>query len=413
MQARYRLSPRGFLMSARATPLPAKYAAWESLAARLSELNRTASLRTEVDNLPIIGVDAGELDDAALRRARVILTCLVHSFVFGHLVPWRHLQQQCPGGGQQYVPPSAGDNDGTNRAKTSPPLPEQLATPWRLVSSYLGMPLVLTATDVDLWNAAPYASGADPPSTEWVPRFQQIFRMTATRSEHGFHAVPHAVNRALAPVVPALLLAPSYVRERRVRQLTRVCTELAAALAAAKSQLERIHAEVDVAEFYDFYRFLLGGWPNGGLALPASAAYGLDAATADHVGPSAGQTAAIILIDIILGIEHADGLRAFQKSMRTYMPQGHTRLLVDLETELATHGTLRGMATAPDAPRHLRSAYDGACSALAALRTFHLGVATHYLRKALKGTGGSDFRSLLNEGVASTRNAVGCARGLS
>ena len=64
------------------------------------------------------------------------------------------------------------------------------------------------------------------------------------------------------------------------------------------------------------------------------------------------------------------------------------------------------------APDELKQAYSKACKALSALRAYHLGFATHYLKAALKGTGGSDFRSLLDEGLVSTREAArvaGCS----
>lgn len=408
MQRHYSLSSTGFLMAAQSTALPLKFEAWEQLASRLPELNRAGKLRAAVDALSTIGVEPGELQDDALRRARVILTCLVHSYVFGHKVPWCDLQQQCPGGGYKYVSPT--EERAPSAEEPLPALPEQLATPWRLVSSLLGMPLVLTATDADLWNSAPYAR-RDASPADWLPQYRQLFSMTRTRSERGFHAVPHAVNRALAPVVPALVLAPAHVKRRDMRALRELCTQLEAALSLAKSQLAHIYTEVDPSEFYDFYRFLLGGWPEGGLSLPASPAHKLAAGTAEHVGPSAGQTAVIILVDLVLGIEHGASLRAFQAEMRRYMPAAQTELLNDLDSELSKHGTLRALATAADAPRALRDAYAAACAALATMRAYHLGVATHFLRKALKGTGGSDFRALLDEGVVSTRTAVGCARG--
>ena len=36
----------------------------------------------------------------------------------------------------------------------------------------------------------------------------------------------------------------------------------------------------------------------------------------------------------------------------------------------------------------------------------HAGMATHYLRRALRGTGDSDFRSLLKEALKSTQHAA-------
>ena len=51
-----------------------------------------------------------------------------------------------------------------------------------------------------------------------------------------------------------------------------------------------------------------------------------------------------------------------------------------------------------------------ALDALAAMRAFHLGVASRYLRRTSVGTGASDFRSMLGEALQSTRDSrVGSA----
>ena len=42
-------------------------------------------------------------------------------------------------------------------------------------------------------------------------------------------------------------------------------------------------------------------------------------------------------------------------------------------------------------------------SSIAAMRAFHLGIASRYLRRTQVGTGASDFRSMLNEALSSTR----------
>ena len=43
------------------------------------------------------------------------------------------------------------------------------------------------------------------------------------------------------------------------------------------------------------------------------------------------------------------------------------------------------------------------------MRAAPLGMASRYLRKALKGTGGSDFRTMLHEGLHSTRASSTCS----
>ena len=197
MQERFYLSQQGFLMGAPVASLPHKFAAWEAIAHRLHELNRDEQLCAELERLPLLSVAPGELDDAMLRRARVLLTLLVHSFVHGRLVPWRQLQPLPLDGRDadhlaaehgttvpryKYEPPplaSAPANaEAAGGRQGVPELPEQLATPWRQVSALLRMPLVMTVTDSDLWNAAP---GLDHlPAAEWIPRFRQLFSMTAT-----------------------------------------------------------------------------------------------------------------------------------------------------------------------------------------------------------------------------------------
>ena len=421
VRERYYLSACGFLMSAAPTPLPPRFAAWEAIAMRLPELNRSGELLAQLERLPVLSVAAGELDDAQLRRARVLLTCLVHSAMFGRRVPWRQLRalpavgqpEEVPSERYEYVAPcetasndammtAAADTTAVDDAPVPLELPTQLATPWRQVSAMLQMPLVLTVTDTDLWNAAPGLEGL--PQSEWVPRFRQIFSMTATRSERGFHAVPHAINRALAPLVPQLMDAPRLLARSRTGALCRLCAGLEAALRDAKALLQRIYDEVGVGEFYDVYRSLLSGFTDG-LRLPASPP--LPGVLVKPVGPSAGQTAVLILVDIVLGVEHGPKLAAFQAEMRAYMPAPHAELLGDVERRMRSVGTLQAVATAAGAPPRLHAAYAAACTALAALRACHMGIATHFLRRALKGTGGSDFRSLLREGLASTRDVAG------
>ena len=431
IQKRYMLTDDGFVCPAQKEALPAKFAIWEDLASQLYFLNLKGTLADKIDAMPLLSIEPDELDLPALRRARVILTYLVVSLVHGHKVPWQHVNvnarqlwayapqedgQPRKNGSRQQEPPPA---DGEDNQPTT--LPVQLATPWRQVSELLGMPLVLVATDFDILNSylPPQCGGQHDPRDDpscWVDEFQQLITLTNTRTERGFHAVPHACNRALAPLVGWLIDSPDLVEsyyDSRDDSLVKLCAAIESGLVEARNQLENIYTNVDVAEFYDFYRFLLGGWPKAGLVLPASPAHNLPPHTVKGFeGPSAGQTAVFILIDLVLGVKHGPKLSGFQKEQRGYMPSSHTRLLADVEERLAKHGNLNGAATEADAPDELKQAYSKACKALSALRAYHLGFATHYLKAALKGTGGSDFRSLLDEGLVSTREAArvaGCS----
>ena len=113
------------------------------------------------------------------------------------------------------------------------------------------------------------------------------------------------------------------------------------------------------------YRLLLGGWAPNGLPLPADPQHGLAACTIDHVGPSAGQTAVLMLVDLVLGVSHGPKLSGFQREMRAYLPGGHAQLLEDVEAQTRAAGTtLHAMATADGAPSRLAASYADAASAL-------------------------------------------------
>ena len=197
-----------------------------------------------------------------------------------------------------------------------------------------------------------------------------------------------------------------------------------------RATLERVSDLVDPTEFYDVYRPLLGGWSAdklaSGLRLPgvgpaddlpaaevpdtapiAEAAALLADVTVDlvsrHKGPSAGQTAILLLVDRILGVAHGPETAAFQAEMRGYLPAKHAALLADVDERVCRWGSVGDAARHPDAPEALRRAHGEALNALAAMRAFHLGMASRYLRRTNVGTGATDFRAMLGEALRSTR----------
>merc|ERR1712008_418631 len=125
-------------------------------------------------------------------------------------------------------------------------------------------------------------------------------------------------------------------------------------------------------------------------------------------GPSAGQSTMIVMFDIFLGVSecHRNEAKAFQLEMMGYMPAAHRRIVEDLATKLDTVGSVRSYLADDRGSLAVREAYDAALVALRQFRSFHLGVATRYLIKTGKGTGDSDFRSLLSKCVEATQQAV-------
>ena len=125
-----------------------------------------------------------------------------------------------------------------------------------------------------------------------------------------------------------------------------------------------------------------------------------------HAGPSAGQTAIIILLDMALGVVHGPKLGGFQQEMREYMPTEARELLQAFEEDVRKCGSLRSAVDAANAPESLVSAHAAAIKSLGAMRAAHFAIATHFLKRSLKGTGGSDFRAMLSEGLAATKGSA-------
>lgn len=386
----YCLDPRAGFVLPVARALPPPFNEWERIAAELPVLNRSGRLRAAVDGTSTVAQSStAALSPPEQRRAYVLFASVAHSLVNGASVPWEKL------GAAAAIEPAA------DEAATLE-LPSQLAVPFREVCASLQVPCVFIATGTDLWNGRPrrWWQRADDPST-----FRQAISMSGTRSENGFHATPFAIQQVLTPLLPSLLRTPTLVRERRWWQLTRLLRRTCRALRRVRQLLEALPAGVDPAEFYDVYRPLLGGWAGrGGLLLKGATA--ADDTRVECKGPSAGQTAALILLDLVLGVRHGAETAGFQQEMRhAYLPGPHAALLEDMEARLAQHGSARDAARAPEAPEALRAAHSECLEGLAGMRAVHLGIASTYLRRTGTGTGGTDFRSMLGEAVKSTRES--------
>ena len=370
----------------------------------LVSLNRSRSLAAAVRSLdPVAESELDALTEREVRRLYVLLSAVAHSYVNGALVPWEFFnldEVKYDGAANTGATPSAGEWR-RQSAEPATELPRVISAPWLHACERLGLPPVYVATGMDLWNHTlelPTAPWFWPEPAALLDAFGLRIATTGGAAEVAFHAVPFAIQVQLAHLLPALIDAPADVARRRWRTLAALCGEIAAALRRCVSLLQQVAPRLDPAEFYDVYRPLLGGWDARGLVLRGTGT------TTRAKGPSAGQTALLILLDVVLGVAHKEETRAFQLEMRTgYLPRPHRALLEDVAADVARSGSLRAAAADAAAPAALRDAHRRAIDALAAFRSFHLGMATKYLRRTDKGTGASDFRSMLKEAVESTR----------
>jgi hypothetical protein len=203
-----------------------------------------------------------------------------------------------------------------------------------------------------------------PPTVDNV---RLISTMTREPSELGFHAIPCAMQARAGPLVCRLFLVDVAMLSGAVTQVTRLLDDLAAALRDFRVIFGEVTQRVAVDKFYDIYRPLLGGFYPHGVTfrgVPASAAAvaapqtsagatsgdsgggsggaggggaaGGGGGGGDLVsfskGPSAGQSAMILLFDLALGITHRKESGEFQvsscKQLVYLLPRarGHTAL---------------------------------------------------------------------------------------
>ena len=450
---RFELDPAGGFLpvpSPGEVELEEEFAPWERLGGRLATLNASGTLRRYVaEHVPL--VDAGKLLDiepfpkqvAALRRAYVILGLAVHSYAYRADADW--------GGTVDDVDDDeskAFDVDADDLARR-PVIPKQLAVPWVRVCRELDLPDgAIAACGTDLWNyrgpdaspgprfltdagrerdramkaAAekqkrygarqiltprflwgvfgfedPRPADAPAPAPGAVAPVDLVTSMTGTTTEASFHLLATRMQARAARELPGLVRLPNDVAEKKAWHVQRTLRALAAMLGDFCAIFEEVHASVDKAVFYDRYRPLLSGSWDAPLACEA------EDGSVFHVrskGPSAGQSTIFLLLDIALGVARDDSEHgAFQRDMLAYMPPAHRALVDDYADRFAAAGPLANLCRRGV----LRRDRDACVATLAKLRSFHLGVASDYLRRADKGTGASDFRSMLRDGIARTK----------
>jgi len=430
---RFGLSPRGFLPVACVARLPTDgaFEALERLADNLPTRNRSGTLRAAVDGLDaaassrrISADDVASLNVPQLRRAYVLCAMLTHAYVHAAGPRWAVLSgadgdaaddaaaaKPAAGYGECAAAGPAADSESpaAEGGAPLPSVPAALARPLVLVCARIGLPPVLTAAGSDLWNWRLL----DESQPFGLDNLTTITSMTGTATEAGFHMLPCAMHGVIAPLVTRLYRAP----RADDAALGAFLHELAAALVQCKALFKTVGTRVDRAVFYHVQRPLLGGFYPDGVTLAGAADITLPT---DWIrapkGPSAGQSTMFILIDGLLGVEHAVGAADFQTEMLSYMPPKHRAMVLAFRDEMLDGGRNSararierldaaaedGDAAAVESGRALREGFTACTAALASLRRFHLGVATRYLTKTKTGTGSSTFRTLLKECIDGT-----------
>eukprot|EP00927_Polykrikos_kofoidii_P042863 TRINITY_DN36911_c0_g1_i1.p1 TRINITY_DN36911_c0_g1~~TRINITY_DN36911_c0_g1_i1.p1 ORF type:complete len:499 (+),score=71.37 TRINITY_DN36911_c0_g1_i1:62-1558(+) len=414
---KYQISERGFLPHECAKRLPKQWEAWEALIDQLPQLNRSRQVKRAVEELPVLSaIDLDTLPE--LRRASWVLGAMACSYLNGDSVPWEKIESE----EAEVVGEGAPQNG--NRV-----LPATVAVPWLHVCTKLGLPPVLCASTVDLWN---WKLKTESAAASFEPSdLTCVSTMTDTQAEVMFHMLPCSMQNIAGPLITRVFKADLLLHRGCDGELTRLLTELAHVFVRFRELFSHVYSLVDRRIFYDVYRPLLSGYFPDGVQLAGLDAEIVRQDCAEQIelglisvdsndgkvrslgkGPSAGQSTMIVLFDLFLGVTecHTNGVSLFQHEMLGYMPAAHRMMVQDFAEKIKKVGSVRtyieGRSGRSRALDEVKQAHAAALTALKQFRSFHLGAATSYLVKTDKGTGETDFRSMLRECIEGTKRAA-------
>ena len=374
----FQISPEtGFLP--RTPPLrrlPGEYfAPWEELIASLPELNKTRQLRAAVNDLPERDFTGATLSSEEEWRRAYVLLCFI---------------------GQSYI-------WGEGQAGLVDTVPKKIAIPWCHVSDHLHTkPVVSYATTV-LYNF--YLR--DPQGPWDADNFEISNTFTGSEDESWFYLVPLLIELAVAPALEVIGKVFADMAQNRIRNVLNCLKTVQQSIQGMRKALARMYERCRPVAFYTEIRPFQAG-TKGLDVLPEGIYFeGVDPIPRRYNGASAGQSAAIHVFDIFLGVKHSGDEEDFLVAMRTHMPRKHEEFL----HRLAGMPSIRAYCK-DSGEVSLVQAYNAAVEEFVKFRCDHVILVTRYIVNQLehsinpaldaKGSGGTDFMQFLKK----VRNAT-------
>ncbi|NNL86562.1 MAG: hypothetical protein HKP27_12965 [Myxococcales bacterium] len=352
--------------------LPSRYDPWEAIAAELGPLMLTGRLAGELARLPVL--DARELESGAeLRRAMLLLSYLGHASVWGGPEPVAKIARS-------------------------------VAIPWCHVAARLGRPPVLSYASYALDNWRRF----DLRGSLTLDNVALLQNFAGGADEDWFIGVHIEIEYRAAPLLREVGSLLAAVQRGDVGKIVEGLEVFASVLQALVEVLRRMPEHCDPHAYYLRVRPYIHGWRDHP-ALPGGVVYeGVEAFAGEGQrfrGETGAQSGIIPTVDAVLGIEHAeDGLRAYLREMRDYMPPAHRGFLEAVEAQSQLRTCLkRGAASGSAEAKEL---YDECLHWLEAFRSTHLEFAASYIQRQSQreagnptgvGTGGTPFMPYLRK----------------
>lgn len=367
--------------------LPEVYEKWEDMARELPKLIATRRVREEVKSLPLLPVLDQDLPtERHWERAYAVLTFISQGYLW-----------------------EGGESDPVSL------LPKQLAVPWYEAASRCGLPPVATYASTVLWNWRL----KDPEGPVTLENLETLLSFSATRSEEWFYMIPMVIEIAAVPGVRAAKQALLGVEDSNDALIISSLKELPNCLKDMLFYLNKMYDECEPIEFYTRIRPFQAGSKNlsafsGGLIYE-----GVSEEPKAFAGASAGQSSALPVFDILLGIEHSGSDKEFLELQRWHMPRSHRQFLLFLSNQ----PSLREYVIKNKRKSDLLAAYNECIRELTKFRSDHVILVTRFIVNpsvihrggsddkknntlASRGTGGSDFMSFLKNVRDNTQNCL-------
>lgn len=365
--ADYGIDPkRGFLppeLPLTSLPHP-HYAKWEAVIDKIHALILSRRIRATVDDLPVLST-VYLRSEAEWRRAYVVLTFMLHAYIWGGDVP------------EEVIPPP-------------------ISVPLLDVCDHLDLPPVATYAAVCLWNYKPIFP--DEPADN-LDNLAVINTLTGSTDEQWFYLVSVAIEARGAPMLPLMIDAIAAARRGDNSTVTSCLQELAECITEITVIMQRLFEHCDPHVFYHKVRPFLAGSKNmGDAGLPNGVMFDTGLPPMEYEqygGGSNAQSSLLQFFDIVLGIEHrptgvgredersqsdSEGLSPkprhnFIQEMRKYMPLQHRRFL----EHTGSVANIRQFVDERRSDKALCLAYDASLAMLRDLRDKHIQVVSRYI----------------------------------
>ena len=342
--------------------LTSYFAIWDKTANQLPGLLMTSRLRSAMEHLPVLDIQRLE-DEMQIHRAMLLLTIFANAYVWA---------------------------DSTPATK----IPKGVAIPLWQLAEKLDLPPIVTHAHMALHNWQ-RLDESQPVGLDNIAASQLFL---GGLDEQWFYMVTVAIEAEGGSAIEAMLSAQTAAELNNLDLFIENLAMLESTLNRMLALLNRMPEKCDPYVFYHRVRPFVAGWPEPGIIYE-----GVSDEPKQFIGGSAAQSPLIQAVDAGLGIRHEKPeTQKFLSAMRGYMLPLHRQFIDKLEDM----STIRAFAQSHPAAV---DQFNACLKVLDSFRQKHIELSVRFIlhqskeQENVKGTGGTNFVSMLSESRKETK----------